>query len=138
MHVLSEQIIVSPQPTLAELESLPAQGIEQIISNRPDDEDPSQVPFAEMAAAAEKLGIAAYDFPVSGGTFPKSVIAQVAETLANGKKTLMYCRTGTRSTIIWAAIRASQGEDLDSLIDRAAEAGYGIGQLRDFLAEFQP
>lgn len=137
MEYLTPHITVSPQISPEDIATLKANGVTHIICHRPDDEDPNQIPFADIEAVAEEAGITAIHIPVQGGEFPAQAIHQTAEILAKNERTHMYCRSGTRSTIIWAACEASHGKNLDEIIDTAAQAGYGIGQLRAFLATHQ-
>lgn len=137
MEHLSPQITVGAQISPEDMETLKADGVKQLICHRPDDEEPNQIPFADIEAAAKDAGIVATHLPVRGGEFPEQAIQETATILAKNERTHMYCRSGTRSTIIWAACQAEQGRDLDDIIDTAANAGYGIGQLRDFLASRQ-
>ena len=46
---------------------------------------------------------------------------------------LAFCRSGTRSTFLWALARSQAGEDADTLIERAAAAGYDITPIRPIL-----
>jgi uncharacterized protein (TIGR01244 family) len=46
---------------------------------------------------------------------------------------LAFCRSGTRSTFLWALARASQGEDGEELIRKAANAGYDLSPIRRLL-----
>ncbi|SUO96453.1 TIGR01244 family sulfur transferase [Suttonella ornithocola] len=141
METLDKLTTVSPQIQTNELEKLAESDIKHIICHRPDEEENEQPSFEVIEKEAEKVDIKAYHLPVRDGEFPEQAIAKTAEILARAaeqqEKVHMYCRSGTRSTIIWAAIEAQKGTDLESIIDTAANAGYGIGQLRDFLAQYQ-
>ena len=44
-------------------------------------------------------------------------------------KVLAYCRSGTRSTLLWALSRSRAGDDPDALSDTAAAAGYEAARL---------
>ena len=46
---------------------------------------------------------------------------------------LAYCRSGTRSTLLWALARASEGESPQALADAAAAAGYDVTPVRALL-----
>lgn len=131
------KLIFSPQITPAQLAEFAEQGIAQIICHRPDGESAYQPDFAMIEQVATEMGISCHYLPVPAGEFPEEMIASTKALLQNGKKTMMYCRSGTRSCIIWAAIAAENGEKLDDIINQAAELGYGIGQLRGFLAARQ-
>ena len=127
----------SPQIQPEHLADLAEQGIQQIICHRPDGEEIGQPSFADIAEAAADCGIDCHHLPVRGGEFPEDMIAATKKLLENGKNTFMYCRSGTRSCTIWEAIAAENGDNIDDIINQAAELGYGIGQLRDYLAARQ-
>ena len=48
-------------------------------------------------------------------------------------KILAYCRSGTRSTLLWALAEASNGRSPDDLARAAAEAGYDLASIRPLL-----
>ena len=48
-------------------------------------------------------------------------------------KVLAYCRSGTRSTLLWALAEASAGKSPDELAEQAARAGYDLGPIRALL-----
>ncbi|MCC6479566.1 MAG: TIGR01244 family phosphatase, partial [Sphingomonadaceae bacterium] len=50
-----------------------------------------------------------------------------------GGPVLAYCRSGTRSTLLWALSEASQGGDPDALTNMAAKAGYDINPVRPLM-----
>ena len=47
-----------------------------------------------------------------------------------GGPVLAYCRSGTRSTLLWALAEASAGGDPDAIILAAHRAGYDASALR--------
>ncbi len=46
---------------------------------------------------------------------------------------LAFCRSGTRSTNLWALAMAKQGADPDELAAKAANAGYDLSGIRILL-----
>ena len=46
---------------------------------------------------------------------------------------LAYCRSGTRSTLLWSLAQAAQGSDPDSIAAQAAGAGYDVAPIRPLL-----
>jgi uncharacterized protein (TIGR01244 family) len=55
-------------------------------------------------------------------------------------KTLAYCRSGTRSTLLWALARAKAGDVPQTLHEKANGAGYDltpVAALIDMLATQQ-
>lgn len=137
---LTDRILVSPQITIDQVEQAKAQGVTLIINNRPDDEEPGQVNGAEIEAAAKAAGIAYLAVPVAHGGFAPwqlDGMAQALEQAADGKL-LAYCRSGTRSTLLWALTRARAGDNADVLAAQAAAAGYDIAPVRQIMDALAP
>ena len=132
MRRLDDTILVAPRQIVpADLPDLAGAGIRMVVNNRPDGEEPDQPSSPEIEAAARAAGIAYRHIPVAGG-FPSAAVAAMAQALDQGPA-LLFCRSGTRSTCLWALARASRGGDPDDLIARAAEAGYDLRPLRALL-----
>ncbi len=128
---LSPRIFASPQIGLAEVAEAKAQGIGLIINNRPEGESDDQVSGAEIEAAAAAAGIAYVAIPVTHAGFSQPQVTAMAAALASTEApVLAYCRSGTRSTLLWALAEASRGESPDALAAAAAAAGYDVGPVR--------
>ncbi len=125
---LSATVWASPQLAPEALADLAAAGIRQIISNRPDGEDPGQPTAAEMETAARTAGLSFLWVPVSGMPGPSQAEA-VSGALADGLPTVMFCRSGTRSTMVWAMAERMRGANADDLRAAAASAGYDLSRL---------
>lgn len=125
---LSPTVWTSPQLAPEALAALAAAGVQQVISNRPDGEDPGQPTAAEMEDAARDAGMDFAWVPVSGMPGPAQAAA-VAELLADGRPTVMFCRSGTRSAAAWAMSERLRGVDADELRAAAAGAGYDLSRL---------
>ena len=135
MKTLDEKIGVSAQLYPNTLTDLQAAGFEQIICNRPDNETPQQPRFAAIREAATALGITTIYAPVAKGTLDETAIDATRTTLASGRKTIIYCASGSRSTIVWAIIAADSGRDIEEILERVANAGYDPGKVRDILLQ---
>src|SRR3546814_3638966 len=48
-------------------------------------------------------------------------------------KILAFCRSGTRSTLLWALTRARAGDNCDKLSATAAKAGYDLSSIRPMM-----
>ncbi|MDP3906360.1 TIGR01244 family sulfur transferase [Novosphingobium sp.] len=128
---LSPRIFASPQIGLAEVAEARAQGIGLIINNRPEGESDDQISGAEIAAAAAAAGIAYVAIPVTHAGFSQPQVTAMAAALAStDAPVLAYCRSGTRSTLLWALAEASRGESPDALTAAAASAGYDVAPVR--------
>ncbi|MFC3175214.1 TIGR01244 family sulfur transferase [Novosphingobium bradum] len=129
-----EGVYASPQIGLPEVELAKAMGVVLIINNRPELESPDQTPGAEIEAAARAAGIAYVAIPVSHAGFSEPQVAAMARALEGASgPVLAYCRSGTRSTLLWALAEASKGADPDELAAAAARAGYDLGPVRALL-----
>lgn len=132
---LDDSISVSEQITPADIQAAAAQGFTMIINNRPDEEQPGQPSGDEIREAAREHGLAYVAIPIThaGYSVPQVDAMRAALAKADGP-VLAFCRSGTRSTFVWALARGADGEDADSLAAKAAQAGYDISPVRAFLA----
>lgn len=134
---LTENMFVSPQIDVAAVADAARHGVTLIINNRPDGESADQTPGADIAAAALVAGIAYVAIPVTQAGFSMPQVEAMVAALdgasgpnAPNGKVLAYCRSGTRSTNLWALAQASGGASADSLTRAAANAGYDLSPLR--------
>ena len=105
-------------------------GFALVINNRPDGEEAGQPTCAEVAAAAGAAGIAYRAIPVTGG-FSRGQLDDMARALAEAPgPVLAFCRSGTRSILLWALAQASRGTDPDGIAAAVAAAGYDIAPIR--------
>ena len=131
---LTDRVFASPQIGLAEVAEAAASGIGLIINNRPEGESDDQIPGDEIAAAARAAGIDYVAIPVTHAGFSQPQIAAMRAALdGSDGKVLAYCRSGTRSTLLWALAEASAGKSPDELTASAASAGYDLGPIRALL-----
>lgn len=127
-RALSKTVSVSPQITLPDMAALSATGVERIISNRPDGEEADQPTAAAVESAAREAGMDFAWVPVSGRPEATQVSA-IAALLNDGKRTVMFCRSGMRSAACWAMAQRLSGADADDLRATAAAAGYDLSGL---------
>jgi uncharacterized protein (TIGR01244 family) len=119
------------QLTVGDLDEAVAQGIRLIVNNRPDGEQPGQPSSAEIEAAARAAGLDYRHIPIAGG-FPPERVEAMAEAMEQGPL-LAFCRSGTRSTFLWALARAARGAPAEESVAAAAAAGYNLGPIRAWL-----
>lgn len=139
---LSDRVYASPQIGTAEVAEAARLGVTLIINNRPEDESGDQTPGAEIAAAARDAGLAYVAIPVTHAGFSEGQVKAMSEALGQTDGAILaYCRSGTRSTLLWALARASAGESPDELAAAASAAGYDLTPIRpllDMLAAGKP
>lgn len=129
---IDEKTYASPQIGIAEVAYAKALGIGLIVNNRPEGEADDQTPGADIESAAREAGIDYIAIPVShaGFSMPQVEAMQQALTKAGDAPALAYCRSGTRSTLLWALAQARSGVNPDEIAAKAAGAGYDIGPIR--------
>jgi len=131
---LSESALASPQITLDDVAEAKAAGVTLIINNRPDGEDPSAPQSAEIAAAAMANGLDYQAIPIGHSGFSEVQVDEMIAALENAEgRVLAYCRSGTRSTLLWALARAKQGDSPDDIAQAAMAAGYDVSPVRPML-----
>jgi uncharacterized protein (TIGR01244 family) len=131
---LDPSFLAAPQIGADDVATAAAQGVTTIVNNRPDGEEPSAPQGEEIAAAAAAHGLAYVAIPITHSGFSYSQIDALAAAIeASTGPILAYCRSGTRSTNLWALTRARMGDDSQSLCDKAAAQGYDLSGLRPTL-----
>jgi len=128
---LSDTFLVSGQIGAADIADAVAAGVTVIVNNRPDGEEPGQPPGAEIDAAARAAGLAYHHIPVAGGLAPGQVAAMSAAM--NEGRVLAFCKSGTRSTWLWALAARSRGKDAAEILAAADAAGHDLSALRPHL-----
>ena len=128
-RLLAAGVWVAPQIAIEDLAEVAGLGVRRIVNNRPDGEDWDQPSSADMEAATRAAGLDYIHAPIAGMPGPDGVRA-VAAALETDEPVLMYCRSGTRSTVVWAlAMRTLDRADPDELREAAAKAGYDLSRL---------
>ena len=126
IHPLSNELSVAPQPLAGDMRAVAEAGFRSIICNRPDGEGVDQPGFTEIERAAEEHGLVARYLPAESGKVTDEQGAAFSALLAElPKPILAYCRTGMRSTTMWALSRAGS-TPLPEIIERSAKAGYDL------------
>ena len=127
---LTASFTAAPQIAPEDVAALKRQGFALVINNRPDGEEPGQPSGAEIEAAAHAAGLAYRAIPVAGG-FAREQVSAMAEALGEaGGPVFAFCRSGTRSTLLWSLAQASMGGDPDAIAAAAVAAGYDIAPVR--------
>ena len=132
---LTDNVYASPQIGVDDVAEARALGVGLIVNNRPEGESGDQTPGAEIAAAAQAAGIDYVAIPVThtGFSEPQVTAMRAALERAGSAPVLAYCRSGTRSTLLWALAEASAGADPETLSAAAAGAGYDLAPVAPLL-----
>ena len=133
-RTLSETVLASPQIAPSDLDAARDEGVTMVVNNRPDGESGDQPDGAAIEAAARERGMDYVAIPISHAGFSMPQVDAMAEALGRasegGNKVLAFCRSGTRSTLLWAMAEAKRGGDPDRISKAAADAGYNVGPVR--------
>jgi uncharacterized protein (TIGR01244 family) len=130
---IDDDLYVAGQVRPEEMAAIRHAGISMIVNNRPDHEEPGQPSAAEVEAAARAAGIDYRHVPVASG-FSAGQVEAMGEALdAAQGPVLAFCRSGTRSTFLWALARSHRGDSPDELMRKAASAGYDLSPIGAFL-----
>ena len=132
---INEHISVSPQISPDDLVAIKAAGFVTVINNRPDGESPDQPSSAQMQAAAEAAGLAYHYIPLGrDGVSPDMVAETEAVLEGSDGPVFAYCRSGTRSTTLWALSQAGK-LPAQEIVSAAAHAGYDMSHLLGHLSQ---
>ncbi|MBY0421165.1 MAG: TIGR01244 family phosphatase, partial [Parvularculaceae bacterium] len=132
---LARDFYVAPQIAAGDLADAKALGVALVINNRPENEEPGQPAGSAIAAAARAAGLGYVAIPISGMNVSGADLDAFDDALRETKgPVLAFCRSGTRSTVLRAFARARAGDDVASIIDEAAGAGYDLSGLAPRLA----
>ena len=133
-NALDDDFHVGPQIMPSDVDALREAGFEMIINNRPDGEEQGQPSDEAIEAAAREAGLDYAHVPLGRGMGPADIEAErAALDRAKGKKTFAYCRSGTRSTLLWAAAEHEAGRDVAELRNSAEAAGYSLDPIEHLL-----
>ncbi|MFM2410567.1 MAG: hypothetical protein RL481_1395 [Pseudomonadota bacterium] len=133
-RTLTPDIMVAAQICCDDIAEAAGQGVTLVINNRPEDESDDQTPGHAIEVAARAAGLDYLAIPVTHSGFSEPQVKAMADALASANgPVLAYCRSGTRSTLLWALAEASQGGDPDALTNMAAKAGYDVSPIRPLM-----
>lgn len=104
LRKVDDSFAVTGQVTPEQMQAVADAGFKSIVCARPDDEEPGQPNFVDVARAAETLGLAITHIPVSGMLGEGQVIRfhDAWETMP--KPMLGYCRSGARAGSLYATL----------------------------------
>ena len=109
----------------------PSKGVRTIVNNRPDGEDPGQLPAAEARQAAEAHGIAYHHIPVTAATLIARRGGRVRRGAGERRRSRSSCIAAAAPArpCLWALVRLREGADPFALIGEAARHGIDIAAL---------
>lgn len=132
---INDDVSVAPQISPDDMPAIKAAGFTAVINNRPDGESFDQPSSAEMKAAAEAAGLVYHFIPLGRDGVSPGMIEQTQTALEGSEgPVLAFCRSGTRSTTLWALSQAGRLPAQD-IVAQAAHAGYDMSHLLGHLGQ---
>jgi uncharacterized protein (TIGR01244 family) len=131
---LTDRLSVASQIAASDIPEIAAAGYRTIINNRPDGEEPGQLPATEAQRDAEEAGLLYRYLPVTAATLTLAEVEEFGRLLSSLEgPVLAHCRSGTRCCLLWSATQLLKGEaSAESLIQQAAAQGFEISALARF------
>ncbi|MFC3133525.1 TIGR01244 family sulfur transferase [Microbaculum marinum] len=133
---MEDGVFVGSQLTEADIDALPAKGFRTLVVNRPDGEADDQMSHDAARAAAQRNGLAFHYQPVESVDATEDwAVAGFRDLLDSVERPALFCcRTGNRSTLMWAQAAVSR-LGVDAVIDAAAKAGCDFEPIRDIFED---
>ena len=129
LNKIIEDYVVSDQITEEDIEQLKEAGFKTIFCNRPDNEEQNQVTVKSIQNKAIESGLNFIHQPVIGGQISQNDIDQFSDYFDAAEKPIFaYCRTGTRSSMLWA-LSESGKRSIDEILRLTSAAGYNLSNL---------
>lgn len=141
MKKLHHNIYVSGQINAGDFQTMSEAGIKTIINNRPDDEEPGQFSSNQAAELALEYGITYHYLPMANGQpLPPGLVEDFKTVLdSTDEPVLTHCRSGMRSSFLWALGQIPAGKiTVEEAINAAQSAGIPLGNARAVLESVQP
>lgn len=126
IKALTTELSVSPQILVADLKAVSEAGFKSVICNRPDGEGADQPNYEEIEREAMFRGLQVRYLPAESGKVTDEQGAAFGTLMSQlPKPVLAYCRTGMRSTTMWALSQAGQ-RPLPQIIELSSKAGFDL------------
>ena len=132
--LLENNYFVAPQIQQEDLSALKTMGFQRIINNRPDGESDDQPLSVELKAVAQDLGLEYVENAIDLKLLNQAHVDSQAAALSEAKKTLAFCRTGTRSSVLWVLMQNAQGGNYTELSAAVAAKGFDLSRCEAAMA----
>lgn len=132
LRQLTPALSVSPQIHPSDVEELARAGFRVLINNRPDDEVGADEDSVAMRQAATDAGLAYHHIPFHPGRVTADMVRDFKAAAAEGPA-MAYCRSGNRSTVLWALSQSGE-RPAQEIVGTAAAAGYDVSSIASMLA----
>ncbi|MCO1336470.1 TIGR01244 family sulfur transferase [Microbulbifer sp. OS29] len=126
---LDDQVSVSEHIVCDAMSPLARSGVQVVVCNCPEGESEAHPSYVEMEQAALEAGLKFLAIPFTRGRMTREHCETFRGVLQGGEKIHAFCRTGNRSSQLWAGARIMMGADKKQLHSQASAAGFDIGAV---------
>lgn len=134
LRQITPRYFVSPQISVEDIPAIAAAGIKTVICNRPDTEIGAAQQAAAIEAAVREAGMTFVLNSFDNKTMTAEHMTCQRNALSDSSDpVLAYCRTGTRSTVVWALGQAGT-MPVPDIIQAAESAGYQLAGMQSQLS----
>lgn len=131
---LADDLYVSGQITIDDIQKLAANGVRSIICNRPDHEGVDQPRFDEIKIAATAFGIETHYLPIVPGQLSDADVVNFGTALTTlTGPTLAFCKSGARAVTLWS-FSQSQSMPVADILASTKAAGYDMSGIEHRIA----
>jgi uncharacterized protein (TIGR01244 family) len=103
-RLISKDFAIAGQIRPDQVKAIADAGYGTILCARPDNEEPGQPSFSEIARAAEQVGLQVVHIPVSGA-LTEGALIRMEQAMQDAPKPIFgYCRSGARAGSLYAAV----------------------------------
>ncbi|MBV0893228.1 TIGR01244 family phosphatase [Paracoccus sp. Z118] len=135
LRQLTPNLAVTPQISTDDVADLARAGFKVLINNRPDAEVGPAEDSTAMREAAQAAGMEYHHIPFTPGQMTPDMVDQFADATRAGKgPAVAYCRSGTRSTTLWAMTQSGR-RPVDEILKMSAGAGYDLSKMAPLLGK---
>lgn len=129
LNKIIDDYVVSDQIKTEEITIIKNKGFKTIFCNRPDSEEANQITVKSIQDQADKDGLNFIHQPVVGGQITQQDVDLFKAHYAAAEKPIFaYCRSGTRSSMLWA-LSESSVRPIDEILKLTTAAGYNLSNL---------
>jgi uncharacterized protein (TIGR01244 family) len=131
--MLAPGVFVAGAISPADIAMVKQGGVSLVVDLLPDNEAAMQSRSAQVEAAARQAGVAFAYAPTASSPLSTAAIEQASQALSSGgRPALIYCRSGSRATRVWALYEAARsgGMDAGAIVRAATDAGYSVDDVR--------
>ena len=131
IQTVTSDYAVSPQIDLSDIEAIKEAGFTTIICNRPDTENPPELWSEKIEDQVRAAGLVWVFNPIDGGGMTMDNVTAQHEAVSNATGPVFaYCRSGNRSSVVWALGQAKAQAPIDDILAATAGAGHILDHLR--------